>query len=209
MATIRTTDGWTYKLSSGDVMWLARAADSEGGEPDDVIWAYLQRLALPNFRNRTMSWLVQNHAQSINPAWLEDGAFCRPGGAAASLDSCASALLRRRATNRAKGWPDLKPATQQAITRLLEGRLPNRIPRAVDFATRSVSEAFIGRNPGAFILLCRGNCFIVTRESTPWPDDFVRVTPDSAKDLLVPALIGAAGVAGLGLLVWGLYRFSR
>lgn len=203
MATIRARDGWTYRITEGDRMWLARAVDGEGGEPGDVIWAYLQRLALTGFRRMTLSQLVQGHSQAINPDWSEGGRFCAPGGPSADLDVCSDARLARRAINRAKSWGDLAPATRMAIEALDAGRLPNTVPRAVDFATRNLSERFVDSHPGSAISVCRGNCFIVTPESRVWPDAFVQIGSSRSRALAWGLGIGAAvGVAGLGWLLW-------
>ena len=183
-------------------MWLARAVDGEGGLAGDVVWAYLQRLALPGFRRMTLSQLVQGHSQAINPEWSEGGRFCAPGGPAADQADCSPARLTRRAVNRAKSWEDLSGATRAAITQLDSGRLPNAVPRAVDFATPNRSARFVASPPGSELSVCRATCFIVTAESRLWPNDFVRISPSSR--LLAWGLgIGAvATVAGLGWLVW-------
>jgi hypothetical protein len=183
-------------------MWLARAVDGEGGAAGDVIWAYLLRLALPGFRRMTLSQLVQGHSQAINPDWSEGGRFCAPGGPAADQDTCSPERLARRAINRAKSWEALSAATRTAITQLDSGQLLNAVPRAVDFATRNVSERFIASHAGAEISVCRGNCFIVTAESRLWPDGFVQIGPSSRLFAWGLGIGAVATVAGLGWLVW-------
>lgn len=184
-------------------MWLARAVDGEGGSYGDVIWTYLQRLALRPFRGWTLARLVQGHSQAISPDWLADGRFCRPGGSSAGHDVCTPARIARRAANRAKTWNDLSSATKAAITALDRGTLPNNIQRSVDFATRELVDRYVANHPGSQALPCRANCFLAYAESVAWPDNFVTITPGGSNMLVWGVGIGAAAVAvGAGWLIW-------
>lgn len=202
--SILTGDGLRYQLTSSDLLWLARAADGEGGDPADTIWTWIQRFALPNFRARypTLAQLVQAHSQPVNPAWRADGRFCRPGGAYADSSSCSTSRLERRAFYATAPLSALSDRTKQALAQLEAGTLPNHVARAVDFATRDLANAFVSRTPGAVLLICReNNCFLATAASTSWPDNFVRLSHGtSAWWWLVPA-----GLA-LGAGAWWWYK---
>lgn len=205
MTSIRTADGWRYGLSEGDLVWLGRAADAEGGDPADTIWTWLQRLTLPNFRRMTLSELVQGHSQAVSPAWMEDGTFCRPGGQYAGTDYCSPARLTRRATNRAKSPSDWRASTQQAIAALRAGRLANPVPRSVDFAAPSVADPYLERHPDARVVARRnGGVYIAYPESLRWPDGYVQLEGGLGLSTWLALVgVGSAAVVGLGWWFWG------
>jgi len=204
VTTIRTADGWSYTLSADDRIWLARAAEGEGGEPGDVIWAYLQRLCLRSFRSWTLSAVVQGHSQAINPDWLATGSQCRPGGSSSSSEACSASWTARRAALRAKPLSQLSGDVQAAIAALDAGILPNTAERCVDFATQSVASSYVSRNPSSRILFCRGNCFVAYPESLAWPAGFVAIGPSSTNWLLGAGLAIIAGALG-----WWVWRTTR
>lgn len=205
MTTIRTRDGWSYSISAGDIVWLGRAAYGEGANAADVIWAWMQRLALPSFRHMTLSELVQRHSQAVNPDWLEGGRFCGPGGQYAGTDSCSNARLVRRERIRSSTAAEWPQQVKDALSALAAGTLPNAVPRAVDFADAAVAGSYLARHPEARLVAQRaGGWYIANPESQRWPDGFVTIGPGmSLGSWLAVVGLGSAAVVGLGWWLWG------
>jgi hypothetical protein len=175
---------------------MARAVHYEGGEdPADVIWTYTQRYMLPAMRERfaTLSALIQAHSQPVNPIWRRDGSKCRPGGAYFGTEHCSESRLARRDEAATMPWADARPEVRMRVEAWARGKLPNPVPRAVDFADPTVARAFLERHPDAVLVKQAGNWFIATAESRQWPPDYVRMGASYALPLLF-------GVAVLGLL---------
>lgn len=200
-AKIRSGDGWSYTLTSEDKLWAARMVEFEGGEsPDGVLWSMTQRMALPNIRRRygTFTDLIRAYSQPINPKWMRDGEFCRPGGQYHNQDNCSERWLSRRDRSNIIPWTEIDPAARAVTERWYRGALANPVPRAVEFAAPSVSEGFLSRNPGSSVVLRAGNWFIKTAQTSDWPDGWVRMEPATSRTLLA-ALVGVG--IGVGTAV--------
>lgn len=180
---IVSSDGWSYRLTDSDLLWLARSVEFEGGaNPAAVIWTYAQRLALPSIRRsyQTLASLVRAHSQPVNPRWGRDGEFCESGGRYADDRLCSPALLARRDRAQSIPWGEINPAIRNLVLRFAQAQLNNPVPRSVEFAAGDEARGdtrtgYIGRNPAARVLLKAGNWFIGTAESLLWPKEHVRV----------------------------------
>lgn len=175
-AQIRTPS-WSYQLTQEDVLWAARMAAFEGGEPADVLWTVTQRLAMFHARKKPLSFaaLAQDFSQPINPRWAEGGEFCGSGGKYAGTDYCTQLKLRRR--ERARSISLLEIATEfpevaKTVDAWAHAALPNPVEGATNFSAPSVAQSFISRTPGAAVLYKRGNWFI-RDAGVDWPADYV------------------------------------
>lgn len=224
MTTIRTADGFSYTLTDRDRDYLVVSAKHEGeADPADIFWTYAQRLALPQFRSWKLADIVKYHSQPVNPKWRRDGQFCRPGGQYHNQSNCREAVLATRDRNFQdvqNGWQAYRNKEPRIVQRLIDweaGRVPNGVPRAVNFAAASVSESYPSRFPSANaeILYRKSNWFIGEHGSTNWPDNFVTIE-GSAFDRWHDTALGsyalhfsiAGAVVGV-LIAWDLHRRGK
>lgn len=210
---IVASDGWSYQLTTDDILWIARSVEFEGGlSPSGVIWTYAQRLALPNIHSLypTLASLVRAYSQPVNPKWARDGVFCAPGGSYAGKPECSESKLTRRDRAQSIPWGEISARTRSLVTKFARAELPNPVPRSVGFADAHVSTGFLASNPAAQVILRAGNWFIGTAQSLAWPAGHVRVqfrgmtsgeTTGGASIVLV-LLLAAAG----GALAWWRWR---
>lgn len=233
--TIVSKGGWSYQITPDDVLWAARMAACEGGGPKDpagALWAMTQlfspaaqRGKYGRVRYTSLGSLLRAYSQCINPSWARGGHFCGSGGKYAGTDRCSDSRLERRRRFRTMRWEQV-PADARAVTMAwATARLPNPVPRAVEFADKTVSEGFLRRNPGAAFLtraginfLCpvgRCNWFIKTDYTKGWPADYVQirykgriagVEDPFPWQWLVAGGVAAAGVAGVGFLGYQWWR---
>lgn len=72
-----TWDGGSYEPNGFDELWLLRAVEGEGGNPDRVAQTLVNRFAfLASTRPGlypTLAELVQAYSQPVNPKWMEGG----------------------------------------------------------------------------------------------------------------------------------------
>lgn len=225
MTTIKTADGFSYTLTDRDRDYLVVSAYHEGeADPADIFWNYAQRLALPQFRRWKLADVVKFHSQPVNPRWRRDGEFCRPGGRYNGDDRyCRESQLRIRDSNFRdvqNGWEAYRSKQPRVVQRLIDweaGRVPNGVPRAVNFAAPSVASTYPERNPRSNpqILFRKSNWFIGENGSTNWPDNFVTVE-GSAFDRWHDNALGSyalhfsiAGAIMGGLIAWDLHRRGK
>lgn len=179
LAAIRSGGGFFYRLTSDDVLWMARMAAFEGGEPADTFWALTQRFVWFDEKDKkfpTIGDLAQAFSQPINPKWARNGKFCAPGGRYHGTDHCSKAKLKRRSQARKASLTDLEqrhPEVISAAKQWAQGLLRNPVPRATNFADPSTAKRYLDRASGAAKLLERGNVFIVEKEAREWPSGYV------------------------------------
>jgi len=214
-AEVRTKDGLRYQLTDDDVIWAARAAACEGGGregPAATLWAWTQRFAAPNYRRNypTLRRLVQAHSQPINPIWRRDGSKCRPGARYHGSEHCAPHRLARRDRCAQMSWDSIPAHVRTQVEAWATARMPNPIPKAVDFAAASV------RPQSTDILTYRrGNLFYVERGiSDRWDRDHVTMHMDgrvAGPSGLAGGAAGAviAAVAGVAAVAGGYYAYRR
>lgn len=202
---IETADGYSYQITPDDVLWLARSVSHEGGNRAATIWTYFQRQAALR-RTSSLASLVLGHSQPVNPAWRRDGAKCRPGGPYYGRDECSERRLAARDRAATMPWEQIPAETRNLVLAAATAQLPNPVPKATDFADARVSTGFLGRNPGAGIVLQDGNWYLYESRSARWPANYVsvrlgdRVASDGisggGSSALFAVLLGAA--AGIG-----------
>jgi hypothetical protein len=168
-----------------------------------------QYFALPRIHRLypTFTALVQNYSQPINPKWRRDGQFCRPGGEYAGSERCSETVLRRRDVAATLPWSAIRPSIKTAVTAWFDGKLPNPVPKAVEFADPSVSQNFLDRTPGSVVVKREGNWYIAIPESLRWSDNFVRMLGSTALPILLVAALGLS--AGVGFALYQRRRRMR
>ena len=169
-----------YRLTNEDVLWAARAAVFEGGhDPADTLWTWTQMLA--TWRKKkygTLAKIIRYQSQPVSPLWNRDGSKC--AGARRQNRNCAEHVLRRRDLAQSISWDALlkrSPRQMATVIQWATGRLPNPVPRAVDFAAPRVAEHFRKNvRPGSVYVKKAGNWFLATPESQQWPANYFRMS---------------------------------
>ncbi|MCB9565609.1 MAG: hypothetical protein H6710_00005 [Myxococcales bacterium] len=211
---------WRYPLTDRDVLWAGRMVQGEtnarAGRADDalaVLWTMTQLFSPAGQRDKygrqrfgDFTSLIRAYSQPINPLWLGDGLFCRPGGRAAGTEACAVDRLARRARLQQTPWRELDVELRQVVLDWAAGRTDNPVPGAVEFAAESVAASFLARNPAAVRVARIHNTFVATEGSRGWPVlPVIRATARRAALPVGVALIAAAVGASL---TWAYHRFS-
>lgn len=185
----------SYQLTSEDVLWTARSTQFEGGtNPAATLWTHGQKFAAYSTRP-TFTDFIRAYSQPINPRWDEPtDEMCIE-----SPSRCSAAAIERRRRARMITWEEINPRIRDLTLRWATARLPNPVPRAVEFANPEVSMSFLRRNAGSEVVLKSGNWYIATRSSKEWPIDYVKMRlgdrtagagSSSVPLLLIAALIG-------------------
>lgn len=212
---------WRYALTDRDVLWAGRMVQGEtnarAGRADDalaVLWTMTQLFSPAGQRDKygrqrfgDFTTLLRAYSQPINPLWLGDGLFCRPGGRAAGTEACAADRLARRARLQQTPWRELDAELRQVVLDWAAGRTDNPVPGAVEFAAESVAASFLARNPGAVRVARIHNTFVATEGSRGW--SVLPVVGATVRRVGPP--VGAALVAAGagGLLAWAARRTRR
>jgi len=181
LGRIRSQGGRSYQITPDDLLWLARSVRYEGGNKPATAWTYAQRLVL--FNNPNLMRLVQGHSQPVNPIWRRDGEKCRPGGPYhGDQRYCSEAQLARRDEASTIPWSRLPQDVRDTIVGWAQGRVPDPVPRATDFADASVSTQFLLRHPDAAVVSRDGNWYLSEGASSApgqgsraWPRDYVTI----------------------------------
>ncbi len=216
LGTIRSADGWSYRITPNDLLWLARAVQYEGGDPVATAWTYAQRLA--SFRSSSLAELVRAHSQPINPAWDErtdpncvaHPDRCRPRQRADG--TWTRDPLEVRAEAASAPWDSLSVAPM--LARWAKAEVPNPVPRATDFADAEVSSSFLRRHPDARVVKRSGNWYLSegsssapARPSNAWPANFVSIAFGSR--VATAAGVGLVGFVALALGAYALTRWVK
>jgi LPXTG-motif cell wall-anchored protein len=90
---------------------------------------------------------------------------------------------------------------QNTVNLWFAGKLPNPVPKAVEFADATVGQHYLDNNPGSQLILRDGNLYIATAESSRWPDSFVRMAETGIGVLSLALFGGALAIGG-----WVYYR---
>lgn len=205
LGEIHTRDGYRYQITPTDLLWLGRALQFEGGDPVATLWTYTQRQA--KTRWSSLAGLVRAHSQPVNPLWdSPDDPKCQQ-----YPHRCTPHQLERRRQARTTPWGALDPAIQQLLVAWAQAKVPNPVPRAVDFANPEVSRGFLRRTPGSKIVEQAGNWYLAIPETLRWPLNYATVTykgKSAPVDIqrairwqwLVAGGVAAAGVVGAGII---------
>jgi len=101
-------DEFTYTPSDEDLIYLATAlyGETRGNHSEEewgrMCWTWFNRFMLKTNRPwPTLSSLIKNHSQPVNPKWRADGTFCKVGGKYHGKDNCSKNKLawRRKMAN--------------------------------------------------------------------------------------------------------------
>lgn len=180
---IITKDGWSYQITDDDVLWAARAAQCEGSGEDGekaTLWTWTARFAMPQFRSRyrRLEDLIKAHSQPVNPIWTRTGDKCRPGGSFhGDTRFCSESQLARRELCATRPWDNVAPRTRATVEKWATARLPNPVPRAVDFAASTIGVQSGDREVARFRSGSSGpyNVFYSEERSRNLPTDYVQI----------------------------------
>ena len=175
-AKIVVKGGGSYQLTHNDVLWLARSAVYEGGDPRDVVWTEVQRFIGMRKNYATFAEFVQAFSQPINPDWRRDGLFCRPGGKYAGRTECNPGALNKRDIAAAATLADLAkkdPEAVDVVLRFAAAGVANPVPRSTNFADPTVSAHFLAKNPNAKVIKRAGNVYIMEPHAAGWDRNHV------------------------------------
>ncbi|MGE0789753.1 MAG: hypothetical protein AB7S26_29035 [Sandaracinaceae bacterium] len=202
---------WRYRLTKTDVLWAARMVEGEtlrrpdrGDDALAVLWTMTslfapdgQRAKYGGRRFVTFTDQIRAYSQPINPRWLAEGEFCRPGGRSFGTDACADARLTARARLQRTAWKELDPLLRRVVIAWALGRTRNPVPGAIEFAAANVAASFIARNAGSVEVARIHNTFVATAGSRRTASPVVLATR-SRSALPMVALVT---IAGLGIVV--------
>lgn len=204
--TITTSDGsFEYTLTDEDMGWLARELAHEGGSDAATLWCMAQRLYALRGHFTSMTSMVRNFSEPINPKFLANGDFCRPGGRDADLPRCKPEITARRAVWQSSPPPADKLAFVKSWAR---GEVPNPVPRAIDFRACDQAADDLVASGRATLVLAAGNCYVARDGSEDWPDDQVLVagTGTDKSGSHIGAFLAVLALAGLAAGGVWLYR---
>ena len=208
---------WRYALTDRDVLWAGRMVQGEtnarAGRADDalaVLWTMTQLFSPAGQRDKygrqrfgDFTSLLRAYSQPINPLWLGDGMFCRPGGRAAGTEACAADRLARRARLQQTPWNELDVELRQVVLDWAAGRTENPVPGAVEFAAESVAASFLARNPGAVRVARIHNTFVATGGSRGWSVlPVIRVVPPTRAAVMPAAMLSLAAAGAFLAWLW-------
>lgn len=202
LGTIRSADGWSYRITPDDLLWLARSAWCEGGEVASTLWTYAQRMAL--YHSSSMASMLRAHSQPISPAWDEaSDPFC-----IANPERCSDASLARRLECRTASWDAIPSSITSKVAAFAQAQLANPVPKATDFADATVSASFIRRNPGTVIVkrVRSGRTeqwYLAEVPALRWPANFVSIAYGSR---IATAVAGGLGLVGFGIIALVAWR---
>lgn len=168
-----------YQLTGRDLIWLARSAVFEGGDPRDVVWTEAQRFVGMRSSFATFADFIQAFSQPVNPDWRRDGFFCRPGGRYAGRKECSAAALTKRDLAASMSLTDLAKKDPEAVDIVLKfvgAGVRNPVPRATNFADEAVSAGFLANNPRAKVVKRAGNVYIMEPHAAAWDKNHVVVS---------------------------------
>ncbi len=208
---IETRPGRRRQLVWEDMKWAAlmllgeaprNATTVEGAA---VLWSMASRLDFAGDRN--YQGLIQRYSQPINPRWLAEGDFCRPGGRNHGQDVCSITRTNRRAQIHATTWEDINEDIQRFVLRWARGEISNPIPRGVDFAVPAVAMRGGSLSAMGFEIVWDpqgrgpesrdrgGNCFYSNERSRAWEPERIKIVYDGrvATDSSIVAVESTTG----------------
>lgn len=164
----------SYQLRPDDILWMARAAQCEGGDPVATMWTWIQRFMYRTCQGTgagTLADEIRTHSQPVNPIWQRNGSKCRPGGQYHGQANCSEARLQTREECSSRDWDDIDPEIRAIAQRFGQGQVRNTVPGAVDFAVPDLVQAAVARKPGSRIVLRAGNWYMTFPETNDWDDE--------------------------------------
>lgn len=200
-ARMITSEGFAYRLTDDDLDWLSRSIANEGGDDAATCWTYAQRFVLMHGHFSSFAAMVRAHSQPVNPRWLADGDFCRPGGQYAGTEGCEPAKTAHRAQVQAPGMR--YPTALAYVHAWASGLVANPCPRAVDFrAADDVAQRLVDSGRMRLVL-ASGNWYFATPETYDWDADHVLVAGRGVGGSIWRDLGIGLGVAfAIGAVTW-------
>ena len=175
---LQFSDGTAYALTAEDMLWTARAAVYEGGDPALTLWTLAQRFSQLRNSFPTFTEFVRGFSQPVNPRWLRDGLFCKPRGHYVNTEYCSEARLARRDRAVASDWYDLNAAEPNVTATVIawgQGLVGNPLPRSTNFADPHVAAAYVAEHPGTKVLRVDGNWYLQDAWAATWSKNRVRI----------------------------------
>lgn len=128
-----------YRLSTADVVWIARSLWREGAPQAAVGYTLLQRFASIYPKYSTLTRFIRAYVQPVNPAWFPNGyrhkrklERLRKDGRHTEAKSEAARAKNRLVYARTP-WEEIPEKYRELTERLLQGTLPNPVPQSVHF----------------------------------------------------------------------------
>lgn len=129
----------SYRVSTVDTVWLARALWREGAPRNAVGHTLLQRFASLYPKYKTLSKFLRAYVQPLNPNWYPNG--YRSKRKVARLRKARKHQEAQAEIERAKRrmlysttpWESIPAAYRDLTQRLLSGVVPNPVPTAEHF----------------------------------------------------------------------------
>jgi hypothetical protein len=227
-----------YEITPEDILWMARAATCEGvSSAAASLWTWASRLVFTRSNDLTRLirahsqpvnpvWFRDGEACRPGGVWppttdpdvLEQrlrsrGAtnyhdVCYTGATGSSVCPCSESKLERREKCSERPWSEIPVKVQNTTIAFVSGLLPNPVPRAIDFADRTIT-------PGPSLKLVAevgGNLYYSNETSRSWPPRHVRIigpTGDVASDKSSNQIFGLLGFAALSAAGYSIYKWLR
>jgi len=180
----------SHSLTTDDVLWLAKSlwGEAQGASEDSmsaVAHCMIQRwMRWPNAAQRdqlfpTFARFVRAFSEPVNPRKLATGTM---------------AQRERRARIQAATWGEIPKQARWVARRFAEGRSPNPVPLAIDFA----ATGYLKSKKRPFDVDLEGNAYIFAEsDSWPWRGSYVQrivsSDPDSERPLPLDSSTGLDG----------------
>jgi hypothetical protein len=171
----------SYRITNGDMLWLARMVYGETGGDDTaraaVLWSVLTRhMSKPTlYQGGSLANTIRMFSQVLSPLWSSPFGCDNGRGCCGSFwGACSPSRLMRRANIRWSSWYTLPAEVRDAVVRFASGELPNPVPGANNFAMSVSSNARAASVQAGFQpVTIRGNTFVRDAGSTPGQVRFV------------------------------------
>lgn len=195
--TIEAQNGFRYGLTPEDLDVAARMLANEGGNKAADLFTMAQRFVLLHRSFPTFAAMLRAFSQPVNPKWLANGEFCRPGGRYAGTPSCSPGALAHRAEVQD---PNTRyPSAAAYVARWAAGGVANPVPRATDFRADDARAHELVNSGQMQLVLADGNWYFADGGSEDWPENFVTVSGRGTEHGFPTGLVLGLGAAALVL----------
>lgn len=202
---IATQDGYAYRVTDNDRLWLARmiSPGAEGGDNTATLWTLASHHAMNHGSSLTDT--ARSYSQPISALWSRGGSKCSPGGSGYGTPACSEAKLANRERIAALQSGDLGPELA-LIDRWLSGQVLNPAPRATEWADAGVSTTCLLGTHGDCkrLILTSGNWYMSSHESDGWPANYVTVggAGDAPSSGWMGPIVGVGVALAVGVVAW-------
>ncbi len=139
-------NGKTKKISTDDVLWLARMIHGEtNGKPSKessaaLLWSITQRTVLPRWRENSLSHLARAYSLSINENWTEKGSKCKgfykKKYKGKGNSQCAPVFVKKRTMNMSMKWKDIHPIARKSVLNFAQGLTDNSVIGSIGWSAK-------------------------------------------------------------------------